>query len=54
MDISFVLNLRFTLEEPPGVQKVYMGNDMPPTKVAYVGDKEQNTWMKEIQGISEQ
>ncbi|XP_066475820.1 5'-3' exoribonuclease 1 isoform X2 [Tiliqua scincoides] len=44
---------KFTLEEPPGVQKVYMGNDMPPTKVAYVGDKEQNTWMKEIQGISE-
>lgn len=54
MEISFILNLRFTLEEPPGIQKLYMGNDIPPSKVAYVGDKENNIWMKEIQGISEQ
>ncbi|XP_053162862.1 5'-3' exoribonuclease 1 isoform X2 [Hemicordylus capensis] len=44
---------KFNLEEPPGTQKLYMGNVVPPTKVAYVGDKEQNIWMKEIQGISE-
>uniref|UniRef100_A0A8V5HES5 5'-3' exoribonuclease 1 n=1 Tax=Melopsittacus undulatus TaxID=13146 RepID=A0A8V5HES5_MELUD len=44
---------RFYLEEPHGTQKLYMGNAVPPTKVAYVGDKEQSTWFKDIQGISE-
>uniref|UniRef100_A0A8B9GSX3 5'-3' exoribonuclease 1 n=1 Tax=Amazona collaria TaxID=241587 RepID=A0A8B9GSX3_9PSIT len=44
---------RFYLEEPHGTQKLYMGNAVPPTKVAYVGDKEQSSWFKDIQGISE-
>uniref|UniRef100_A0A8V5HES0 5'-3' exoribonuclease 1 n=1 Tax=Melopsittacus undulatus TaxID=13146 RepID=A0A8V5HES0_MELUD len=44
---------KFYLEEPHGTQKLYMGNAVPPTKVAYVGDKEQSTWFKDIQGISE-
>uniref|UniRef100_A0A8C4JTB4 5'-3' exoribonuclease 1 n=1 Tax=Dromaius novaehollandiae TaxID=8790 RepID=A0A8C4JTB4_DRONO len=44
---------RFYLEEPHGTQKLYMGNAVPPTKVAYVGDKEQNAWLKEVQGVSE-
>uniref|UniRef100_A0A8B9Q179 5'-3' exoribonuclease 1 n=1 Tax=Apteryx owenii TaxID=8824 RepID=A0A8B9Q179_APTOW len=44
---------RFYLEEPHGTQKLYMGNAVPPTKVAYVGDKEQNVWLKEVQGVSE-
>uniref|UniRef100_A0A8C0UXA7 5'-3' exoribonuclease 1 n=1 Tax=Cyanistes caeruleus TaxID=156563 RepID=A0A8C0UXA7_CYACU len=45
---------KFYLEEPHGTQKLYMGNAVPPTKVAYVGEKEQSMWVKEIQGISEQ
>ncbi|RMC02142.1 hypothetical protein DUI87_21308 [Hirundo rustica rustica] len=45
---------KFYLEEPHGTQKLYMGNAVPPTKVAYVGDKEQSLWVKEVQGISEQ
>ncbi|NXW02504.1 XRN1 exoribonuclease, partial [Fregetta grallaria] len=44
---------KFYLEEPHGTQKLYMGNAVPPTKVTYVGDKEQSTWLKEVQGISE-
>uniref|UniRef100_A0A8C0GZS8 5'-3' exoribonuclease 1 n=1 Tax=Chelonoidis abingdonii TaxID=106734 RepID=A0A8C0GZS8_CHEAB len=44
---------RFYLEEPHGTQKLYLGNTVPPTKVAYVGEKEQNIWLKEVQGISE-
>uniref|UniRef100_A0A8B9PWH9 5'-3' exoribonuclease 1 n=1 Tax=Apteryx owenii TaxID=8824 RepID=A0A8B9PWH9_APTOW len=44
---------KFYLEEPHGTQKLYMGNAVPPTKVAYVGDKEQNVWLKEVQGVSE-
>ncbi|XP_061221246.1 5'-3' exoribonuclease 1 isoform X1 [Neopsephotus bourkii] len=44
---------KFYLEEPHGTQKLYMGNAVPPTKVAYVGDKEKSTWFKDIQGISE-
>ncbi|XP_074887854.1 5'-3' exoribonuclease 1 isoform X10 [Buteo buteo] len=44
---------KFYLEEPHGTQKLYMGNAVPPTKVAYVGDKEQSMWLKEVQGISE-
>uniref|UniRef100_A0A8B9C2J6 5'-3' exoribonuclease 1 n=1 Tax=Anser brachyrhynchus TaxID=132585 RepID=A0A8B9C2J6_9AVES len=44
---------RFYLEEPHGTQKLYMGNAVPPTKVAYVGDNEQSMWLKEVQGLSE-
>uniref|UniRef100_A0A8B9THX6 5'-3' exoribonuclease 1 n=1 Tax=Anas platyrhynchos TaxID=8839 RepID=A0A8B9THX6_ANAPL len=44
---------KFYLEEPHGTQKLYMGNAVPPTKVAYVGDKEQSMWLKEVQGLSE-
>ncbi|KYO33908.1 5'-3' exoribonuclease 1 isoform X1 [Alligator mississippiensis] len=44
---------KFYLEEPHGTQKLYLGNAVPPTKVAYVGDKEQNIWLKEVQGITE-
>lgn len=45
---------RFYLEEPHGTQKLYMGNAVPATKVAYMGDKEQSIWLKEVQNISEQ
>ncbi|XP_041420887.1 5'-3' exoribonuclease 1 isoform X2 [Xenopus laevis] len=45
--------MKFYLEERPGTQKLYTGNSVPPTKVIYVGDKERNVWVKEIQGISE-
>ncbi|XP_069474375.1 5'-3' exoribonuclease 1 isoform X2 [Ambystoma mexicanum] len=45
--------IRFYLEEPPGSQKLYLRNTAPPTKVSYVGEKEQNIWVKEVQGISE-
>uniref|UniRef100_A0A8C9LER9 5'-3' exoribonuclease 1 n=1 Tax=Pavo cristatus TaxID=9049 RepID=A0A8C9LER9_PAVCR len=44
---------KFYLEEPHGTQKLYMGNAVPPTKVTFVGDKEQSTWLKEVQGVSE-
>ncbi|OXB65007.1 hypothetical protein ASZ78_000216 [Callipepla squamata] len=44
---------KFYLEEPRGTQKLYMGNAVPPTKVTFVGDKEQSMWQKEVQGVSE-
>ncbi|XP_042734269.1 5'-3' exoribonuclease 1 isoform X1 [Lagopus leucura] len=44
---------KFYLEEPHGTQKLYMGNAVPPTKVTFVGDKEQSIWLKEVQGVSE-
>ncbi|MGH0145668.1 UNVERIFIED_CONTAM: hypothetical protein FKN15_015303 [Acipenser sinensis] len=44
---------KFFLEEPLGEQKLYTGKTVPPTKVVYLSDKEQNTWLKEVQGISE-
>ncbi|KAL7990884.1 hypothetical protein Chor_014314 [Crotalus horridus] len=44
---------KFYLEERPGAQKLYRGNAVPPTKVTFVGEKENNVWIKEIQGISE-
>uniref|UniRef100_A0A8C5SGQ9 5'-3' exoribonuclease 1 n=1 Tax=Laticauda laticaudata TaxID=8630 RepID=A0A8C5SGQ9_LATLA len=44
---------KFYLEERPGTQKLYRGNAVPPTKVTFVGEKENNVWIKEIQGISE-
>ncbi|XP_040830671.1 5'-3' exoribonuclease 1 isoform X4 [Ochotona curzoniae] len=45
---------KFYLEEPPGTQKLYLGRTPPPSKVVHLGDKEQSTWAKEVQGISEQ
>uniref|UniRef100_A0A8C2UKN1 5'-3' exoribonuclease 1 n=1 Tax=Chinchilla lanigera TaxID=34839 RepID=A0A8C2UKN1_CHILA len=44
---------RFYLEETPGTQKLYLGRTAPPSKVIHLGDKEQSTWTKEVQGISE-
>ncbi|XP_041125946.1 5'-3' exoribonuclease 1-like isoform X1 [Polyodon spathula] len=44
---------KFFLEEPLGEQKLYTGKMVPPTKVVYLSDKEQSTWLKEVQGISE-
>lgn len=44
---------KFYLEEPPGTQKLYLGRTAPPSKVLYLGDKEQSIWSKEVQGISE-
>ncbi|XP_063298575.1 5'-3' exoribonuclease 1 isoform X1 [Pelobates fuscus] len=44
---------KFYLEEPHGTQTLYTGSLVPPIKVTYVGDKEQNIWVKEVQGISE-
>uniref|UniRef100_H3AKR8 5'-3' exoribonuclease 1 n=1 Tax=Latimeria chalumnae TaxID=7897 RepID=H3AKR8_LATCH len=41
------------LEEQTGVQKLYTGREPPPVKVVYLGDKDQNTWLKEVQGIAE-
>lgn len=52
--MHIICSSRFYLEEPHGTQKLYLGNAVPPTKVAYVGDKEQNIWLKEVQGITEQ
>ncbi|XP_063772070.1 5'-3' exoribonuclease 1 isoform X2 [Pseudophryne corroboree] len=45
--------MKFYLNEPHGTQKLYIGGSVPPTKVAYVGDKERNNWVKDVQGISE-
>ncbi|XP_008264500.2 5'-3' exoribonuclease 1 isoform X2 [Oryctolagus cuniculus] len=44
---------KFYLEEPPGMQKLYLGRTAPPSKVVHLGDKEQSNWAKEVQGISE-
>uniref|UniRef100_A0A8C2UR65 5'-3' exoribonuclease 1 n=1 Tax=Chinchilla lanigera TaxID=34839 RepID=A0A8C2UR65_CHILA len=44
---------KFYLEETPGTQKLYLGRTAPPSKVIHLGDKEQSTWTKEVQGISE-
>ncbi|XP_030630349.1 5'-3' exoribonuclease 1 [Chanos chanos] len=44
---------KFFLEEPPGVQKLYLGTTPPPTDVAYLSDKEQKEWVKEVQGLTE-
>lgn len=45
--------VKFYFEEPQGSQRLYTGNTAAPTKVAYVGEKEQHIWVKEVQGISE-
>ncbi|XP_041119571.1 5'-3' exoribonuclease 1-like isoform X2 [Polyodon spathula] len=44
---------KFFLEEPLGEQNLYIGKTVPPSKLVYLSDKEQNTWLKEVQGISE-
>lgn len=46
--------LRFFLEEPAGMQKLYDRDSPPPTKVTYLSDKEQKDWVKDVQGITEQ
>uniref|UniRef100_A0A8C7NNK7 5'-3' exoribonuclease 1 n=1 Tax=Oncorhynchus mykiss TaxID=8022 RepID=A0A8C7NNK7_ONCMY len=46
-------HVRFFLEEPAGVQKLYDRDSPPPTKVTYLSDKEQKDWVKDVQGITE-
>ncbi|XP_041805238.1 5'-3' exoribonuclease 1 isoform X2 [Chelmon rostratus] len=46
--------VKFCLEEPPGVQRVYdRPTTPPPTKVTCLSDKEQKEWMKDVQGLTE-
>uniref|UniRef100_A0A8C9SZ41 5'-3' exoribonuclease 1 n=1 Tax=Scleropages formosus TaxID=113540 RepID=A0A8C9SZ41_SCLFO len=47
-------HVRFFLEDPPGLQKVYMGRTPPPTRVVHLSDKEQKEWLKEVQSLTEQ
>ena len=49
-----IIMLRFFLEEPPGVQKLYLDKTTPPIKVSYLSDKEQKDWEKDVQGLTEQ
>ncbi|XP_053186193.1 5'-3' exoribonuclease 1 isoform X1 [Scomber japonicus] len=45
---------KFSLEEPPGVQRIYdRPSTPPPTKVNRLSDKEQKDWVKDVQGITE-
>uniref|UniRef100_A0AAR2L7K4 5'-3' exoribonuclease 1 n=1 Tax=Pygocentrus nattereri TaxID=42514 RepID=A0AAR2L7K4_PYGNA len=44
---------RFFLEEPPGVQRLYVDSSPPPVKLQYLSDKEQKDWVKEVQGLTE-
>lgn len=47
-------DVKFILEEPPGVQKVYdRPSTPPPTKVTCLSDKEQKDWVKDVQGMTE-
>uniref|UniRef100_A0A8C8JWL5 5'-3' exoribonuclease 1 n=1 Tax=Oncorhynchus tshawytscha TaxID=74940 RepID=A0A8C8JWL5_ONCTS len=46
-------HVRFFLEEPAGMQKLYDRDSPPPTKVTYLSDKEQKDWVKDVQGITE-
>uniref|UniRef100_A0A4W5PW27 5'-3' exoribonuclease 1 n=1 Tax=Hucho hucho TaxID=62062 RepID=A0A4W5PW27_9TELE len=46
-------HVRFFLEEPAGVQKLYDRDSPPPTKVTYLSDKEQKDWVKDVQGVTE-
>uniref|UniRef100_H3DJR6 5'-3' exoribonuclease 1 n=1 Tax=Tetraodon nigroviridis TaxID=99883 RepID=H3DJR6_TETNG len=47
-------DVRFCLEEPPGVQRLYSrASTPPPTKVTCLSDKEQKEWLKDVQGITE-
>uniref|UniRef100_A0A671WIW7 5'-3' exoribonuclease 1 n=1 Tax=Sparus aurata TaxID=8175 RepID=A0A671WIW7_SPAAU len=46
--------VKFCLEEPPGVQRVYnRASTPPPTKVTCLSDKEQKDWVKDVQGLTE-
>lgn len=52
---SFFIFVRFCLEEPPGLQRMYnRASTPPPTKVTCLSDKEQKDWVKDVQGITEQ
>uniref|UniRef100_A0A8C3AV97 5'-3' exoribonuclease 1 n=1 Tax=Cyclopterus lumpus TaxID=8103 RepID=A0A8C3AV97_CYCLU len=43
-------NVKFCLDEPPGVQRVYdRPSTPPPTKVTCPSDKEQKDWVKDVQ-----
>ncbi|KAJ8274224.1 hypothetical protein COCON_G00088490 [Conger conger] len=44
---------KFSLDEAPGAQTLYLVNTPPPTKVAYLSDKEQKDWLKDVQGFTE-
>nr|XP_046264541.1 5'-3' exoribonuclease 1 isoform X2 [Scatophagus argus] len=47
-------DVKFCLEEPPGVQRVYDRPSTPPlTKVTCLSEKEQKEWVKDVQGITE-
>ncbi|XP_075887666.1 5'-3' exoribonuclease 1 [Nelusetta ayraudi] len=47
-------DVKFSLEEPPGAQRVYSRpGTPPPTKVTVLSDKEQKEWVKDSQGITE-
>ncbi|XP_044075764.1 5'-3' exoribonuclease 1 isoform X2 [Siniperca chuatsi] len=47
-------DVKFCLEEPPGVQRVYdRPSSPPPTKITCLSDKEQKDWVKDVQGITE-
>lgn len=47
-------DVKFCLEEPPGVQRLYdRPSTPPPTKVANVSDKDQKDWVKDVQGLTE-
>ncbi|XP_070701631.1 5'-3' exoribonuclease 1 isoform X2 [Pempheris klunzingeri] len=47
-------DVKFCLEEPPGVQRVYdRPTTPPPTKVICLSDKEQKDWVKDVQGLTE-
>ncbi|XP_078061790.1 5'-3' exoribonuclease 1 isoform X9 [Mustelus asterias] len=45
--------MKYFLDEPAGVQKVYTGKTPPPTKVVYLGDTERNMWNREVHNLSE-
>lgn len=52
---SFFIFVRFCLEAPPGLQRMYnRASTPPPTKVTCLSDKEQKDWVKDVQGITEQ
>ncbi|TMS09737.1 5'-3' exoribonuclease 1 [Larimichthys crocea] len=47
-------DVKFCLEEPPGVQRVYdRPSTPPPTKVTCLSDKEKKDWVKDVQGLTE-
>uniref|UniRef100_A0A672H024 5'-3' exoribonuclease 1 n=1 Tax=Salarias fasciatus TaxID=181472 RepID=A0A672H024_SALFA len=47
-------HVRFSLEEPPGVQQLYnRPSSPPPTKITCLSDKEEKEWVKDVQGITE-